>query len=287
MLNRLIAPLFVFLWSTGFIGARLGLPYTEPLTYLVTRYGLVIGLMLLAALAFRAPWPQSRRAVLHIAVAGLLLQASYLGGVFMSIKMGLPTGLTALIVGLQPIITALGAGWLLGEAVNRRQWLGLALGFAGLVLVVVYSRTPGFGQSWPWTALLPSLVALAGITAGTLYQKRFCPAFDLRSGAVIQFSASLLLSLPLALGTEQMHIEWTGEFIFALAWSVLMLSLGAISLLNILIRRGSAVQVTRLFYLTPGVTALMGWLMFDERLAPLAVAGMALAAWGVWLSRAK
>lgn len=285
MLERLLAPLFVFLWSTGFIGARLGLPYVEPLTFLLLRYALVVMLMGGAALAFRAPWPRDARGVLHIAVAGVLIHATYLGGVFMSIKLGLPAALSALVVGLQPIITALGAGWLLKESVNRQQWIGLALGFLGVALVVTHSRNPGLGQDWPLTALVPAVVALAGITLGTLYQKRFCPSFDLRSGAVIQFIASALVTLPIALGTEHMQVDWHGEFVFALLWLVLMLSVGAVSLLNLLIRRGTAVKVTSLFYLTPAVTALIAWLMFGDMLQGLALLGMALAVLGVWLSR--
>ncbi|GAB4062055.1 DMT family transporter [Uliginosibacterium sediminicola] len=285
MLERLLAPLFVFLWSTGFIGAKLGLPYAGPLSFLLTRYALVVVLMLAAALIFRAPWPRDRRAVLHIAVAGVLIQATYLGGVFMSIKAGLPAALSALVVGLQPVITALASGWLLGERVTRQQWLGLLLGFCGVALVVTHSRTPGLGGNWPMLALLPAIVALAGITLGTLYQKRFCPSFDLRSGAVIQFGASAVLTLAVALAIEPMHIEWSGPFIFALGWNVIMLSVVAISLLNVLIRRGRAVKVTSLFYLTPPTTALLAWLMFDETLQALALLGMALAAFGVWLSR--
>jgi drug/metabolite transporter (DMT)-like permease len=285
LLDRLAAPLFVFLWSTGFIGAKLGLPYAGPLSFLLTRYAFVVVLMLAAALIFRAPWPRDRRAVLHIAVAGVLIQATYLGGVFMSIKAGLPAALSALVVGLQPVITALAAGWLLGERVTRQQWLGLVLGFCGVALVVTHSRTPGLGHAWPMIALLPAVVALAGITLGTLYQKRFCPSFDLRSGAVIQFGASALLTLPVALSIESLHIEWSGQFIFALGWNVVMLSVVAISLLNVLIRRGRAVKVTSLFYLTPPTTALLAWLMFDETLQGLALLGMALAAFGVWLSR--
>lgn len=287
MLERLLAPVFVLLWSTGFIGAKYGLPYADALHFLSARYVLVIVLMGLAALVFRAPWPRDLRKLGHIAVAGVLIQATYLGGVFVAIQQGLPAALTSLIVGLQPIFTALFAGVLLGEAVSRRQWQGLALGFVGVVLVVSNSRNPGLGNAWAWSALWPAVIALVGITLGTLYQKRFCASFDLRSGAVIQFAASLVVTLPLALAFEPRAIEWSGSFVFALLWLVLMLSLGAISLLNILIRRGSAVQVTSLFYLTPSVTALCAWLLFDERLGALALLGMALGAFGVWLARAR
>jgi len=181
----------------------------------------------------------------------------------------------------------LAAGGLLGERVTPRQWQGLALGFVGVALVVTHSRAPGLASQWSAPAMVSAVVALLGITLGTLYQKRFCPRFDLRTGAVIQFSASLLVTLPLALYFEPRAIVWSGPFVFALLWLVLMLSLGAISLLNILIRRGSAVKVTSLFYLTPSVTALCAWALFDEYMSLLAVLGMALGAFGVWLARAR
>jgi len=281
------APLFfVLLWSTGFIGAKFGLPYAEPLTFLSTRYLLVIGLMLGVALATRAPWPKRPQEYLHIGVSGLLLHAGYLGGVFIAIDRGLPAGVTALVVGLQPLLTALGAGWLLGERVSLRQWTGLALGFSGVALVVgARAGTDSTSLATLWHALLPALAALLAITGGTLYQKRFCPRFDLRSGAVIQFAPTLAVSALAANLTESMQIDWQGEFVFALLWLVLVLSVGAISLLNLLIRHGSAVNVASLFYLTPPTTALIAWAMFGETLAPQALAGMVVAVAGVWLAR--
>jgi len=282
-----LAPLlFVLLWSTGFIGAKFGLPYAEPLTFLATRYVLVIALMGTLAVALRAPWPRDWRQVAHIAITGLLVHAVYLGGVFMAIHRGLPAGVTALVVGMQPLLTALGAGGLLGERVTARQWGGLVLGFVGVVLVVSNKATVGdVGAAALGTMLVPALAALAGITLGTLYQKRFCPHFDLRTGAVIQFVPTLALTAFVAFGTETMHIDWSGEFVFALLWLVLVLSLGAISLLNVLIRSGSAVNVASLFYLTPPTTALLAWLLFGETLGGLALAGMAVAVGGVWLAR--
>ncbi len=274
--------LFVFLWSTGFVGAKFGLPYAEPLTFLLTRYLLVLGLMTMFALATRAPWPSDARQIFHIAVAGLLMQALYLGGVFVAIKNGLPAGVTALLVGMQPLLTACGAGWLLGERVSARQWLGLALGFAGVTLVVVNK----LGDVALGPMMFPAVFALIGITAGTLYQKRFCPSFDLRSGSVIQFLPTAVLTGIAAGFTETMHIEWTPDFVFALLWLVLVLSFGAISLLNLLIRSGSAVHVASLFYLTPPTTALIAWAVFGETLGGLALAGMLLAVAGVYLARA-
>lgn len=271
--------LFVFLWSTGFIGAKYGLPYAEPLSFLLTRYGFVITLMLGIALLTRAPWPTDRRQWLHIGVSGVLVHAVYLGGVFVAIKHGLSAGVTALVVGMQPLLTACGAGWLLGEQVRVRQWLGLALGFVGVGLVV-----SGKLSSAPLgPMLLPAVIALLGITAGTLYQKRFCAKFDLRTGSVIQFVPTAIVTAIAVACFEDYRIEWTGDFLFALGWLVLVLSIGAISLLNVLIRHGSAVNVASLFYLTPPTTALVAWFVFGEQLTLTAALGMAIAVSGVYL----
>ncbi|MCB1942944.1 MAG: EamA family transporter, partial [Candidatus Accumulibacter sp.] len=218
--------LFVFLWSTGFIGAKFGLPYAEPLTFLLTRYLLVLGLMIPLVLLTRAPWPGDVRQVMHIGVTGLLVHAVYLGGVFMAIKNGLPAGVTALVVGMQPLLTACGVGLLLGEQVSPRQWLGLVLGFVGVSLVVANK----LGDVPLAAMLLPAIAALLGITLGTLYQKRFCPRFDLRTGSVIQFLPTAVVTAMVASATESMLIDWTPQFVFALLWLVLVLSVGAISL---------------------------------------------------------
>lgn len=275
--------LFVFLWSTGFIGAKYGMPYAEPLTFLLTRYCLVLGLMTTFALVTRAPWPRDARQIFHIGVSGIFVHALYLGGVFVAIKNGLPAGITALIVGMQPLLTACGAGWLLGERVSGRQWLGLGLGFVGVTLVVANK----LGNLPLGTMMIPALVALLAITAGTLYQKRFCPHFDLRTGSVIQFLPSAVITALAASVSETMVIDWTPSFVFALLWLVLVLSFAAISLLNVLIRKGSAVNVARLFYLTPPSTAIIAWAVFGETLGGLALVGMVLAVSGVYLARAS
>jgi len=270
---------FVFLWSTGFIGAKYGLPYAEPLSFLLTRYGFVIALMTALALLTRAPWPTDRMQWVHIGVSGLLVHAVYLGGVFIAIKHGLPAGITALVVGMQPLLTGFGAGWLLGEQVSKRQWLGLGLGFVGVGLVV----SGKIGETALGPMLIPALVALLGITAGTLYQNRFCAKFDLRSGSVIQFVPTAVLTAIAVLLFEDYRLEWTGDFIFALGWLVLVLSIGAISLLNLLISSGSAVNVASLFYLTPPTTALIAFVIFGENLTLTAAAGMLVAVSGVYL----
>ncbi len=277
--------LFVALWSTGFIGAKFGLPYAEPLTFLSLRYLVVLVLMGGIIWFTRAPWPRTGLEWIHISVSGLLVHAVYLGGVFTAIRHGLPAGVASLVVGLQPVLTALGAGLFLGERVRPTQWAGLALGFAGVGLVVAHKVAATASGSALLAMLLPAVVALLGITTGTLYQKRFCHSFDLRTGSVIQFLPSLAVTALVASQTETMHVQWTGSFIFALGWLVLVLSLGAVSLLNVLIRSGSAVNVASLFYLTPPATALIAWGLFGETLTGLALIGMGLTVFGVWLAR--
>ncbi|WP_230970645.1 DMT family transporter [Nitrogeniibacter aestuarii] len=280
--------LFVLLWSTGFIGAKYGLPFSEPLTFLSIRYALVIALMGAVAVIARAPWPKDARTVVHIGITGLLVHGVYLGGVFTAIKHGLPAGITSLVVGMQPLLTAVGAGWLLRERISRWQWLGLLLGFVGVALVVAgRARLDTVAADTLVHMLWPALAALLGITMGTLYQKRYCPSFDLRTGSVVQFVPTLIVTALLASATETMEVQWSGPFVFALLWLVLVLSLGAISLLNLLIRSGSATHVASLFYLTPPVTALMAWALFDERLSTMAMIGMGIAVTGVWLARRK
>jgi len=270
---------FVLLWSSGFIGAKFGLPYAEPLTFLLWRFALVTLLLLALALALRAPWPRTAGEAAHIAVAGLLVHAAYLGGVFGAIAQGVSAGEMALIAGLQPVLTAAAAGPLFGERVNARQWTGLVLGLAGVALVVQHR----LALAAPFAGYALAALAVAGITTGTLYQKRWCAHMDLRSGGVIQFAASSAAMALLAPLLETMKIRWTGEFVFALAWLVVVLSLGAITLLYLLIRRGEAARVTSMFYLVPPVTAVMAWLMFDEQLTAPGLAGMALTVAGVAL----
>ena len=274
--------LFVLLWATGFIGAKFGMPYAPPLKFLLWRYLAVIVLMGALSLATRAPWPRGMK-IAHVAIAGMLLQAGYLGGVFIAIDLGMSAGLAALIVGTQPILTAI-AGPLVGERVGPRQWAGLALGMAGVAMVVSHKvDLDGFG----WQALASSIVALIAITAGTLYQKRFCGAQDLRTQSVVQFLAAGALLLPLCLAFETRAVIWSAELVFALGWLVVVLSLGATSLLLVLIRRGAATAVSSLMYLVPPVTALVAYGLFDETLGMLSIAGMAVAVAGVALVMRK
>lgn len=281
--HRLLAAMpmvFVLLWSTGFVVAKFGLPYAPPLTFLLLRFAGVLLVLLPLVLLMRAPWPAGQ--VRHIALAGILLQGGYLAGVWCAIKLGMPAGVSALIVGMQPILTAFAAP-LIGESVRPRQWLGLLLGICGVGLVVA-AKVSLIGLSWQSISLC--LLALLSITLGTLYQKRNCPQFDLRTGTIIQFAASIVVLLPFAIFYEHLGpsldtVQWTPRFIGALLWSILALSIGAIFLLFALIRKSAATRVTSLLYLTPPTTALMAWLMFGEVFNLLGIAGMAVAILGV------
>jgi drug/metabolite transporter (DMT)-like permease len=281
-MNRFAPLLFVVLWSTGFIGAKLGLPHADALSFLLVRYILVVSLMTLLALAMRAPWPKDGRQWFHIGVAGLLVHAIYLGGVFVSISKGLPAGVASLVVGIQPLLTAVGAGWLLNETVLRRQWLGLVLGFAGVspwwsrARSAAPSASTRCGPPWlHWRASPPARCTKNASVPASTGAPAPSPSSCRPRSPPASWSAS----------TDSFRVEWAPEFVFALGWLVLVLSLGAVSLLNILIRRGSAVNLASLFYLVPPCTALIAWLLFDERLAGMALAGMALAVWGVYLAR--
>ena len=276
-----LAPaLFVILWSSGFIGARMGVQYAEPFTVLLLRFSVVLSIMLPLSLLLRVNWPQSKGEAGHIAIAGILMQGGYLSGCFSAVYHGMPAGMIALITGLQPILTAFAVAPLLGERVSRMQWLGLALGFGGVAMVV----WPKIGlQGLDPVSVAWALEALCAITAGTLYQKRYCPSFDLRAGSVIQFVAAFAVLLPLALLTETMHIEWNARFVFAIGWLALVLSIGAVSLLFVLIKHGEATRVSSLFYLTPLATAAMAWFAFEEHLDWLALTGMLIGVTGVAL----
>jgi drug/metabolite transporter (DMT)-like permease len=273
---------FVLLWATGFFAGKLGLEYAAPFTFLEIRFAIATLLMLALALVLRAPWPHSRTQMFHVAVVGVLLQAVYLGGSYAAMAAGIPTGVTALIVGLQPILTATLVGPLLGERVSARQWLGLGIGFSGVALVL---EDKLHFDSLQMHGVLYALCGLLGITIATIYQKRFCSGVDLRTGAVIQYGAATLAVLPVAYaaGFHLDRLRWTAEFVGALAWLVLVLSLGTFTLLLWLLRRGVASKVASLFYLTPPVVALGGFFMFGETLGLPALAGMAMTAVGVAL----
>jgi drug/metabolite transporter (DMT)-like permease len=248
------------------------------MTFLTVRMGAVVVLLAVIIAVTRPAWP-SRAGMLHSVVAGSLVHGFYLGGVFEAIDHRLPAGLVALVVSLQPILTSTLANWLLGEPVAGRQWAGLALGIAGVYLVV-HGRTEGDASLFAWGA---ATVALIGITLGTLYQKRFGGGIEWRTGFFLQYLAAFAMYAVGAVASENLTVQWSAEFVLAVAWLVLGLSLGAIWLLYFLIRRQAAARVVSLFYLTPPITALMAWLMFGETISPLAIAGMAVCVAGVAL----
>lgn len=270
------APIFILIWSTGFIIARYGMPYSEPMTFLFLRFSGVVLCMLPVVLWLKTKWPTGKQAI-HIAIAGALFQFCYLGGVWAAVKQGMPAGLAALIVGLQPILTAVLAS-VVSERVSTRQWLGLALGLVGVALVL-FAKVRIDGLTW-----LPVALAFGGmvsITLGTLYQKRFCPSFDLRTGSMIQFSTSALLCLVMMFLFETREIQWTIPMIGALLWGILPISIGAMSLWFVLLRRGDATKVSSMMYLTPPTTAIMAWMLFDEPLTIPILLGTLITMLGV------
>jgi drug/metabolite transporter (DMT)-like permease len=284
--QRLIAAMpvvFVLIWSTGFIVARLGMPHAGPMAFPTWRYCLSVACFLIWVKLSGVAFPRSRRAWAHLAVTGLLMHAGYLGGVWAAVKVGMGAGLAALIVGLQPVLTGI---WLsyVGSRVTPRQWFGLALGLLGLFFVV-FHKLDHAGEVTPLTITL-AVTALLSITAGTLYQKRFVQPCDVRAASVIQMSAALALTLPLAL-IENQPVQWVPDVMIAMAWSVLALSLGASSLLYLLIQRGAAAAVSSLMYLVPPCTAVIAWFLFDEPLTPLTLLGMAITVLGVALVRPR
>ncbi|GAB3650030.1 DMT family transporter [Ramlibacter alkalitolerans] len=282
---RAMPAVFVVIWSTGFIVARYAMPHAPPLKFLSLRYVLSVAAFLAWALAARAAWPRGRAQFAHLAVAGILMHAGYLGGVWAAVKAGMGAGLSSLLVGLQPVLTAV---WISarGGEVRARQWAGLALGLLGLVLVVWQKLGHGEVSAVNFTY---AVIALFSITAGTLYQKRFVKPCDVRTANLVQLAAAFAVSLPLAL-MEGEAMRWVlpdgglnHQLVGALAWSVLGMTLGGSSLLYLLIQRGAATTVTSLMYLVPPTTALMAWVLFDEPITVLIVAGMALTAVGVSL----
>lgn len=271
---------FVLIWSTGFVVARFGMPHAPPMSFLAVRFALSVAAFAVWVRIANASWPRTRREAWHLAVTGVLMHAGYLGGVWAAVKGGMGAGLTALLVGLQPMLTAL---WLRlrgsGERIDGRTWLGLLLGLAGLVLVVW--RKLGVGEA-DLHGITMALMGLVAITAGTLYQKRFVAPCDVRTANLVQLAAACAVCLPFA-WLEPGHIDWQPEVVGAMAWSVLVLTLGGSSLLYLLIQRGAATRVTSLMYLVPPCTAVLGFALFGEALGPTVLAGLALTAIGVSL----
>jgi len=283
-LIRAMPWVFVLIWSTGFVVARFGMPHSPPLTFLSMRYALSLLCFGVWIVLAGVEWPRERAQWAHLAVVGMLIHAGYLGGVWSAVKSGIGAGTVALLVGLQPVLTALWMSWsgranVPGARVLPQQWLGLALGLGGLILVVWHKL--GGGEVTHWNLAL-AIFALFSITVGTLYQKRFVAPCDVRTASAIQLFAALAVSLPLAL-METEPVVWHAQMIGAMAWSVLALTLGGSSLLYLLIQRGAATEVTSLMYLVPPSTAVLAWWLFGEAFTWSMGLGMLLTATGVAL----
>ena len=270
--------LFVFLWSTGYVGARFGLPFAEPLTLTALRFAIVVALLALIVRVLGRRLPRAPRMWAHLAVSGVLIHAGFIGGIFVAIDRGIDIGIAALIAGVQPLLTALLSVSFLGESLSARQWAGFVVGFVGLGFVVVQGLAVG---ALPPVAVAACVVGLCGITFGTLYQKHFVLGVDLLAGSGVQFAAALLPCVAGALLFETRAVEWNVTVVLVLAWLCVVMSIGAITILLFLIREGAASQVSSLFYLVPPVTAAQGYLLFDERLSPLQLFGIAVTALGV------
>jgi drug/metabolite transporter (DMT)-like permease len=277
-LVRFAPVLFIFIWASGYIVAKSAAPHAEPLTFLLLRYAGIVVMMGALAFAARAAWP-TRAQLFPLAIAGIGIQAIYLGGVWAAIKLGMPAGVSALIVNVQPVLTA-ALALLVGETVSPRQWAGVVLGLGGVALVVWHKLA---FSAMPMVPVALCVMSLVGITLGTLYQKRFVPQFDLRTGQVVQFAASFVVTLPFAMWFESFHVTWNASFIGAMLWSIVVLSGGGISLMFMMLREGKATTVTSYMYLVPAVTAVMAWLMFGETLTTTAIVGMVVTLIGVYL----
>ena len=278
---RTAPAIFVFLWSTGFVGGRFAIPYADPMTFTSIRFAIVVVLLaLVVIISRRRQLPRRLSMWGHLAVSGVLIHAGFVGGLFIAIDLGVNIGIASLIAGTQPLLTACVVMPLLGETLSGRQWIGFIVGFLGLAMVVLKAMEIG---ALPTTGLVACIIGLCGITFGSLYQKRFVVGIDLLSGSVIQFSAALIPCVLWAFLFETRTIEWNTTVILTLFWMCLGLSIGAITILLFLIREGAASRVSSLFYLVPPVTALQGYWLFDERLSTLQIAGIGMAALGVAL----
>jgi len=280
--RRYVPALFVLLWATGFIGARYAMPWAEPFAFLAARFALAFVILAGLLVLLRGTWPTTNQAK-HAIIAGVLTHGLYLGGVFWSIHNGLPAGISALIAGLQPLVTALLAGWLLGEKMSPRQWLGLAVGLAGVV-IVLWPKLGVSGAGINAPNLIASLIALLSICGGTVWQKRHSGGDSLMGNAFWQYVGASLVMLLASLASETGDVAVNGELVFALVWLTLVLSIGAIFLLMLMIREGEMSKVASLFYLVPAVTAIMAWALFGEQLTLVQLAGMAVATLGVALA---
>jgi len=287
---RLIPWLFVLIWSTGFVAAKYGLPYAEPFTLLSYRNGLTLIVLFIIMQVKKSIWPSSGMAFIHLMVTGLLIHGVYLGGVFQAIKWEIPIGLTAMIIGLQPLGMAFIAGIILHERIIRKQWIGLIIGFLGLYLVLFEKfdlAIEGFFTGFSFLAVLAVFGSLVGISLGTIYQKRFCSDMDLISGTLIQYLGAFILCIIMSLCFETGDIHWTNTFMITLAWQVFGLSIGAVLLLMTMIKQDALVRVGSYFYLVPALVAIQAWYLFDETMNFISIIGVLLIVFAVAIASSK
>ncbi|CAH1650634.1 Permease of the drug/metabolite transporter (DMT) superfamily [Hyphomicrobiales bacterium] len=285
---RAIPLVFTFLWSTGWVVAGYSARYADALTFLVVRFGSAAVIVTLLALVTGAPWPRDRRGLRDAAVSGILLHGIYLGGVWWAVRHGLPAGISGLIAGLQPVLTALFAPLMVGERISGIRWAGILCGFAGIALVL-QPQLAGLEAAALWGILGPILINVAGmfsVTFGSFYQKAHVSG-DLRTVTAIQYVAASLVLLPFAFVLEPMRIEWNLTMWLVLAWSSVVLSLGGIGLYFFMLRRGEVSRIVTFLYLVPALVAVEAWLLFGETLTPLQIAGMAVTIVGVALASRK
>jgi drug/metabolite transporter (DMT)-like permease len=288
-LLRTIPLIFTFLWSSGWIVAGYSAQYADPLTFLLVRYASAAVLLAGLALVLRAPWPATPRALLDCLVTGVLLHAAYLGGVWWAVRHGLPAGISGLIAGLQPLLTALLAPALVGERISLIRWAGILCGFVGIALVLE-PKLVGVEPAALWGVLVPVVVNVAGmfaVTFGSFYQKARIVTGDLRTVTAVQYLAAFVVTLPFAWALEPMRIEWNLTMALVLAWSVLALSLGGIGLYLMMIRQGAVSRVSTFLYLIPALVAVEAWLLFGENLTSIQIVGMAVTILGVALATRK
>ena len=287
---RLIPWLFVLIWSTGFVAAKYGLPYAEPFTLLSYRNGLTLIVLFIIMQVKKSIWPSSGMAFIHLMVTGLLIHGVYLGGVFQAIKWEIPIGLTAMIIGLQPLGMAFIAGIILHERIIRKQWIGLIIGLLGLYLVLFEKfdlAIEGFFTGFSFLAVLAVFGSLVGISLGTIYQKRFCSDMDLISGTLIQYLGAFILCIIMSLCFETGDILWTNAFMITLAWQVFGLSIGAVLLLMTMIKQDALARVGSYFYLVPVLVAIQAWYLFDETMNFISIIGVLLIVFAVAIASSK
>jgi drug/metabolite transporter (DMT)-like permease len=287
---RLIPWLFVLIWSTGFVAAKYGLPYAEPFTLLSYRNGLTLIVLFIIMQVKKSIWPSSGWAFIHLMVTGLLIHGVYLGGVFQAIKWEIPIGLTAMIIGLQPLVMAFIAVIILHERIIRKQWIGLIIGLLGLYLVLFEKfdlAIEGFFTGFSFLAVLAVFGSLVGISLGTIYQKRFCSDMDLISGTLIQYLGAFILCIIMSLCFETGDILWTNAFMITLAWQVFGLSIGAVLLLMTMIKQDALARVGSYFYLVPVLVAIQAWYLFDETMNFISIIGVLLIVFAVAIASSK